>query len=65
VEKEYCSRTGIFPVMHAVVIKRSVLDSHPWVAGSLMKAFEQSLRVAKEGRRGTSPPPAGVMPERD
>jgi 4,5-dihydroxyphthalate decarboxylase len=48
VEKEYFSRTGIFPVMHAVVIKRSVLDSHPWVAGSLMKAFEQSLRVAKE-----------------
>jgi 4,5-dihydroxyphthalate decarboxylase len=48
VEKEYFSRTGIFPVMHVVVIKRSVLESHPWVAGSLMKAFEQSLRVAKE-----------------
>jgi 4,5-dihydroxyphthalate decarboxylase len=48
VEKEYFSRTGIFPVMHVVVIKRRVLESHPWVAGSLMKAFEQSLRVATE-----------------
>jgi 4,5-dihydroxyphthalate decarboxylase len=48
VEKEYFLRTGIFPVMHVVVIERSVLDSHSWVAGSRMKAFEQSLRVAKE-----------------
>jgi 4,5-dihydroxyphthalate decarboxylase len=46
VEKEYFSRTRIFPIMHVVVVKRSVLNKNPWVAGSLMKAFEQSLEIA-------------------
>jgi 4,5-dihydroxyphthalate decarboxylase len=48
VEKEYFSRTRIFPIMHVVVVKRSVLNKNPWVAGSLMKAFEQSLEIANK-----------------
>jgi 4,5-dihydroxyphthalate decarboxylase len=38
-ERHYYRRTGIFPIMHTVVIKRSVLDAHPWVAMNLYKAF--------------------------
>ena len=48
VEKEYFSRTAIFPIMHVVAIKRGVLKDNPWVARSLMKAFDESLRIAKE-----------------
>jgi 4,5-dihydroxyphthalate decarboxylase len=48
VEKEYFNKTGIFPIMHVVVVKRSVLAGNPWIAKSLMKAFEQSLQLAKE-----------------
>ncbi|MCU1545383.1 MAG: 4,5-dihydroxyphthalate decarboxylase [Homoserinimonas sp.] len=48
VEKEYFARTRIFPIMHVVAIKRGVLEAHPWVARSLMKAFDESLRIAKE-----------------
>lgn len=48
VEKDYFSRTGIFPIMHVIVIRRSVLDENPWVAGSLMKAFNRSLDVARD-----------------
>ena len=49
VEKDYFTRTGIFPIMHLVVIRRTVLDAHPWIARSLLKAFEASLEEAKRG----------------
>lgn len=39
VEKEYFAATGIFPIMHVVVIRSDIYDRHPWVAQSLYKAF--------------------------
>ncbi len=42
VEEAYFKKTGIFPIMHVIVIKTEVLDRHPWVAMSLYKAFEEA-----------------------
>lgn len=39
VEKEYFAATGIFPIMHVVVIRSDIHERHPWVAQSLYKAF--------------------------
>lgn len=44
--KDYYQRTGIFPIMHVTVLKQEIVDKHPWVPASLMKAFEESKAIA-------------------
>jgi 4,5-dihydroxyphthalate decarboxylase len=44
VEKRYVKETGIFPIMHAVVIRKALVDQNPWIAMNLLKAFEEAKR---------------------
>lgn len=48
-ELDYYRRTGIFPIMHLVVIRADVAAAHPWVAQSLYKALTLAKSVAIEG----------------
>lgn len=43
-EQKYVRETGIFPIMHAIAIKREIVEKNPWVAMSLFNAFEESKR---------------------
>jgi 4,5-dihydroxyphthalate decarboxylase len=44
--KDYYMRTGIFPIMHVVGIRRELAERHPWLPGAVYKAFEQAKAVA-------------------
>jgi 4,5-dihydroxyphthalate decarboxylase len=44
--KDYFKRTGIFPIMHLVGVRRTLVDKHPWLPAAMMKAFEQSKAAA-------------------
>lgn len=48
-EQDYYRRTGIFPIMHTVVLREDVYRDHPWAARSLYKAFVQARDVAVDG----------------
>ena len=47
-EEQYYARTRVWPIMHVIAIKRSILDKNPWVAGSLYNAFNASKNRALE-----------------
>ncbi|GAA3893958.1 ABC transporter substrate-binding protein [Streptomyces lannensis] len=53
-EKDYYADTGIFPIMHVVVIRRDVYDRHPWVAQSLYKAMLAAKDAAYRNLYDTS-----------
>lgn len=55
-ERAWYLRTGVFPIMHTLVVREELLDRHPWVAESLFKAFEQAKRCCYAQMRfsGTS-----------
>jgi 4,5-dihydroxyphthalate decarboxylase len=54
VEREYFRRTAVFPIMHTVVIRREVYETHRWVAQSLYKAFVSAQRETYDGLRETA-----------
>lgn len=45
VETEYFQRTGIFPIMHTLVIRTALFEAEPWLAVSLYKAFVRAKEL--------------------
>ena len=42
----YFKKTGIFPIMHVVGIKREIVEKFPWVPIEMYRALEQSKAIA-------------------
>jgi 4,5-dihydroxyphthalate decarboxylase len=45
IERAYFSSTGIFPIMHAVAIRKDVLEQNPWLAEAVFDAYTQAKQL--------------------
>lgn len=50
-EEDYFDRTGIFPIMHTVAIRRTSFETNRWIARNLFNAFEQAREYSAERMR--------------
>lgn len=51
---DYYQRTRIFPIMHTVGIRRTLVEQYPWLPATLYKAFDQAKSAALEKLSDTS-----------
>ncbi|MET1073339.1 MAG: 4,5-dihydroxyphthalate decarboxylase [Umezawaea sp.] len=51
VERDYHRRTGIFPIMHTVVVRRDLLAAHPGLARRVFDAFTAAKDAAADSYR--------------
>lgn len=52
--KDYYKRTGVFPIMHVVGVRKELAAQHPWLPGAVLKAFEQAKAAALDKLADTS-----------
>ena len=38
-EREYFASTGIFPIMHAVAVRKDLVDEHPWLPEAIFDGY--------------------------
>ena len=46
VEMDYYKRSSIFPIMHLIGIKKSLVEKYPWLPATVYKAFCQAKAIA-------------------
>ena len=51
VEAEYARRTGFFPIMHVVAVRRSLCEAHPELPRALYAAFSTARDIAVDRLR--------------
>ncbi len=45
-EEAYFKRTGIWPIMHVMAMRRDIVEQYPWLARNLYLAFDESKKRA-------------------
>jgi 4,5-dihydroxyphthalate decarboxylase len=52
----YFAKTGLFPINHGLVVRRSIYEEHPWVIASLFQAFAGAKKqLEQQTRAGMAP----------
>ena len=57
---DYYRRTGIFPIMHLLGLRKTLADEHPWLPAALFKAFNASKNLAIQSLLDTAAPHATI-----
>jgi 4,5-dihydroxyphthalate decarboxylase len=52
--RDWFKRTGIFPIMHLIGVRRTLVEQHPYLPAAVLKAFEQSKAAALAALSDTS-----------
>jgi len=47
-EQAYYKKTGMFPIMHLVGIRRSIVEKHPWLPVNVYNAFVEAKKICYE-----------------
>ena len=45
VEQAYFRKTGIFPIMHAVAMRKDVIEEFPWLPKAVFNAYSQAKQI--------------------
>ncbi len=53
VEETYYRKTGMFPIMHMMAVRKSLAEEHPWLAGNILKACFQARSIVQEEMKST------------
>jgi 4,5-dihydroxyphthalate decarboxylase len=53
-ELAYFEKTGVFPIMHVIAIRRDVYEANRWIAQSLLKAFVAAKQLVVDRSEETA-----------
>lgn len=48
---KFYQKTGIYPINHGMVIRRTIVEKHPWVVLNVFKAFQKANDIAEKARK--------------
>jgi len=54
VERAYYQRSGIFPIMHALILREDLYRQQPWLADALFRACNTAKAAAQAGAKYTA-----------
>lgn len=60
--EDWYRRTGILPIMHLVVVRKSIVEQHPWVAANLVHAFTAAKDLCLSRMMGIGGHPPVALP---
>jgi 4,5-dihydroxyphthalate decarboxylase len=53
-EKDYFARTGLFPIMHVIGVRRTLAEANPGLAAKIFEAFKEARGLAIEEMERTA-----------
>ena len=51
VEQEFYKKTGMFPIMHAVAVRKETAEQHPWLPKAVFEAYSKAKKLDYEHMR--------------